>query len=301
MHMEAAHTHRNERSRQSLVKALLITGTWFFIELFGGLYSNSLALLADAGHMLIDLAALGLSLFAVRMSARPATHRKTYGYKRAEILAALANGLFLSILGLFIGYEAYERFMSPPQVKSLPMLVIAATGLVANLVTAAMLFRTQHENLNIRSAFLHVLGDTIGSVGAIIAGILMVAWQWYMADAAASAMVAVLILIGSWHLVRESVDVLLEGTPRHLKIPEILAELGGVKGVVSVHDLHVWSITSGMPAMSCHVVLQPGADSTAVLHALTHSMRDKYGIEHTTIQIEIEQWVLPQQKHYHPR
>jgi cobalt-zinc-cadmium efflux system protein len=289
------HTDAQRRSMQGLVRALLITATWFFVELIGGLYSNSLALMADAGHMLTDLAALALSLVALKISSLPATHRKTFGYRRAEILAALANGLLLVLIGCYIVYTAYRRFLSPPLVKSETMLLIAVTGLIANLVTAALLYRSQHENLNVRSAFLHVMSDTLGSIGAIIAGIAMLEWKWYAADPVVSVVVAALILIGAWHLITESVDVLLEGTPRHLNIQEILTDLGNTNGVISVHDLHVWSITSGMPAMSCHVVMSRGSDSAAVLEALIRLMRDKYRIEHTTIQLEIEQWVVPPQ------
>lgn len=277
-------------SKKSLTLALAITATWFVIELVGGFYANSLALLADAAHMLTDLAALGLSLFALMISTRPATHAKTFGYLRAEILAALANGIFLVLIGIYIFYEAYQRFVLQPPVRSVPMLVIAATGLVANLVTAGLLFRSRHENLNVRGAFLHVLGDTLGSVGAIVAGVIMAVWRWYLADPLVSIIVALLVMYSSWQLVRESVDVLLEGTPRHLNIQSILLEMGSVNGVRSVHDLHVWSITSGMPAMSCHVVLSAEVDPAAVLTALSRTMREKYGIEHTTIQIEVENW-----------
>ncbi len=281
------------RSRKSLSAALAITAVWFFIELAGGLYTHSLALLADAAHMLTDLAALGLSLFALTIAARPATHEKTYGYLRAEILAALANGIFLVLIGIYIFYEAYQRLMSPVPVRSAAMLAVAATGLAANIVTAGMLHSGRKEDLNIRGAFLHVLGDAMGSLGAVIAGFLMVVRQWYLADPIVSVIVAILVMYSSWQLVRESVDVLLEGTPRHLNIGTILSDLGGVIGVRSVHDLHVWSITSGMPAMSCHIVLRPDVDSSAVLATLSRIMREKYGIEHTTIQIEVENWVVP--------
>ncbi len=281
-------------SRRNLATALAITAAWFVIELLGGFYTNSLTLLADAAHMLTDLAALGLSLFALMISTRPATHEKTFGYLRAEILAALANGIFLVLIGLFISYQAYRRFISPPEVRSVPMLVVAATGLVANLVTAALLYRTQHDNLNIRGAFLHVLGDTLGSIGAILAGVIMAVWRWYLADPIVSILVALLIIYSSWHLVRESVEVLLEGTPRHLNIRNILMDLGSVQGVRSVHDLHVWSITSGMPAMSCHIVLSREVDASTVLALLSRIMREKYRIEHTTIQLEVENWAAPQ-------
>lgn len=294
--MRHNHTHDEQRqtSKQSLVIALALTGSFFVVELLGGIFTNSLALLADAGHMITDLAALALSLFAFKISARPATHEKTYGYLRVEILAALANGLFLVLVAVFIFYEAFRRIMAPPVVKGGAMLAVASVGLIANLITAGLLYRTQHENLNIRGAFLHVMGDTLGSLGAIAAGIAMVVSQWYMADPIVSVIVAVLVLYSSWQLVRESVDVLLEGTPSHLNISNILADLGSISGVVSVHDLHVWSITSGMPALSCHVVARHGEDPSAVLAALSRLMKEKYHIEHTTIQIEMESWVVPQ-------
>lgn len=286
--------NRDRGSKKSLSIALSITATWFVIELLGGFYTNSLALLADAAHMLTDLGALGLSLFALIIATRPATHEKTYGYLRAEILAALANGIFLVLVAIYIFYEAYQRFVNAPAVRSVPMLAVAATGLIANLVTARLLYTTQHENLNIRGAFLHVMGDTLGSVGAIVAGVIMVIWHWYLADPIVSFIVALLVMHSSWQLVRESVDVLLEGTPRHLNIANILADLGSVNGVRSVHDLHVWSITSGIPAMSCHIVLQPDVDAAAVLATLSRIMREKHQVEHTTIQIEVENWAVPQ-------
>jgi cobalt-zinc-cadmium efflux system protein len=202
--------------------------------------------------------------------------------------------VLLVLISIYIFYEAYERFLSPPSVKSGPMLVVASLGLIANLATASLLYRSQHESLNIRGAFLHVMGDTLGSVGAILAGVIMVVWRWYLADPLISIVVAMLVLYSSWNLVHESVDVLLEGTPRNLNIPSILADLGSVPGVVSIHDLHVWSIASHMPAMSCHIVLRGRYDAAAVLTALGGLMRDKYHIEHTTIQIETEDLIPPQ-------
>ncbi len=288
-HHNSHHAHKPS-GKKRLVLALLITACWFLIELAGGIYANSLALLADAAHMLTDLAALGLSLFALKISTRPATHEKTFGYRRAEILAALANGIFLILISLFIFYESYQRFFSPPEVKSIPMLTVAATGLLANLATAWLLFRSRDENLNLRGAFLHVLGDTLGSIGAILAGVLMMVRQWYLADPIVSIIVGALVLYSSWELVTESVDVLLEGTPRHLKISNILGDLGAMHGVVSVHDLHVWSIASEITAMSCHIVLKTTEDAGRALAAASSLMREKYGIEHTTIQIEFEDW-----------
>ena len=283
------HNHPHTNGKTNLKRALYITGAWFLIEAFGGFYVNSLALLADAAHMLTDLAALLLSLFALKISSRPATPEKTYGYLRAEILAALANGILLILIAIYIFYESYQRLSAPPQVKSLPMLIIAATGLAANLVTAKLLFGSRHENLNLRGAFLHVLGDTLGSIGAILAGILMLARHWYLADPIVSAVVGSLVLISAWKLVSESVDVLLEGVPQHLDIAIILEELQEMPGTASVHDLHIWSIASNTTAMSCHIVLHPDVDAGPALSEASRIMREKYGIEHTTIQIENEQ------------
>jgi cobalt-zinc-cadmium efflux system protein len=279
-------------SRRSLSLALAATAAWFLVELIAGFYTNSLALIADAAHMLTDVAALSLSMFAFKIASRPATHRKTYGYLRAEILASLANGVLLVLLALSVLYEAYHRLLEPPSVRGGAMLTVAALGLAVNLITLSLLYRSQHECLNVRGAFLHVVGDTLGSVGAIVAGTAMVLWQWYLADPLVSALVSLLILYSSWQLLRESVDVLLEGTPRHLDVASILADLGCTQGVLSVHDLHVWSITSGMPAMSCHVVLRNDADPAVVLSDLNRAMREKHNIEHTTIQIEKEGWLM---------
>lgn len=285
-------THAHITSRRGLTLSLLVTAAWFVMELAAGFYTNSLALLADAGHMLADLAALSLSLFALKISTLPATNEKTFGYLRAEILAALANGVFLVLIGLIIAYEAYQRLQSPPAVKSGIMLAVAVVGLAANLVSASLLSRSDLKNLNLRGAFLHVLGDILGSLGAIIAGILISVWGWRLADPVVSVVVAALILFSSWRLLRDSVDVLLEGTPRHLDIDSILSDLGGVPGVRSIHDLHVWSISSGMPAMSCHAIVRKGADAPAVLMEMSHRMRTRHGIEHTTIQTEPEEEIV---------
>jgi cobalt-zinc-cadmium efflux system protein len=293
--MSHNHAHRpgEQGGKKRLIQAIVITGSWFIIELAGGIYSNSLALIADAAHMLTDLGALSLSLFALKISARPATHEKTYGYLRAEILAALANGIFLVLIGLYIFYEAYQRFWEPAEIRGIPMLVVALTGLAANLVTATLLFRSRNESLNLRGAFLHVLMDTLGSIGAILAGLLIWWRQMFLADTIVSVIVGTLVLYSSYKLVSESVDILLEATPRHLEISSILKDLGSVRGVVSIHDLHVWSISTRMYAMSCHVVLKEGEDSGSVLSELSRLMRDKYGVRHTTIQIEPEGWTPP--------
>jgi cobalt-zinc-cadmium efflux system protein len=288
--MTGHHHHISETShgKKRLVLAIGITGTWFLIELAGGIYTNSLALLADAAHMLIDLAALSLSYFALTISSRPAPPEKTYGYRRVEILAALANGVLLIVIALYIFHEAWQRLWVPQEVKSLPMLIVAATGLAANLVTAKLLYASRNESLNLRGAFLHVLGDTLGSLGAITAGILMLFFHWYPADPIVSVIVGALILFNSWRLVAESVDVLLEGVPRHLDITVIYNDLRGMKEVASLHDLHVWSIATYTIAMSCHIVLKQDADPMKTLEKAEYMMREKYGIEHTTIQMESE-------------
>ena len=288
----SSHARVRAGSRRSLSLALGATAAWFVVELVAGFYTNSLALIADAAHMLTDVAALSLSMFALKIASRPATHRKTYGYLRAEILASLANGVLLVLVALWVLYEAYHRLREPPSVRGGVMLIVAALGLVVNLITLSLLHRSQHECLNVRGAFLHVLGDALGSVGAMVAGTAMVLWQWYLADPLVSTLVSLLIMFSSWQLLRDSVDVLLEGTPRHLNVASILADLGCAEGVLSVHDLHVWSITSGMPAMSCHVVLRSDADASIALPSLNKAMREKHGIEHTTIQIEKEGWLV---------
>ena len=292
--MPHGHSHGQLSSKRGLQLALLVTAVWFAVETLAGFYTNSLALLGDAGHMLSDLAAMSLSLLALKISALPPNHKKTYGYVRAEILAALANGVILVVVGLLIAWEGYQRLSQPPIIKSAVMLAVAVAGLAANVAAALLLSRSDLNNLNLRGAFLHVVGDILGSLGAIIAGILMWRNSWYLADPVVSLIVAGLIVFSAWRLLRDSADVLLEGTPRHLDIGDILADLGSVPGVIAVHDLHVWSITSGMPAMSCHVEVRSDADGSAVLDALTELMRNRHHIGHTTIQIEKERGLVPQ-------
>src|SRR5437867_6105385 len=287
--MTSTHSHSKERqaSQDSLILALSITGVLFVVELVAGFLTNSLALLADAGHMLTDLAALSLSLFAVRFASRRATPRKTYGFYRVEILAALLNGVFLVLVALYIFYEAYHRFLNPPPVKANWMLVVAIVGLLANMTSAYILFGKHHESLNVRGAFFHVLSDAIGSVGAILASIAILVSGYQIADSSISVLVAVLILSSSWILIRDAVDILLEGTPSHINIVSLREQLGRVDGVGSVHDLHVWTLTSGVLAMSCHVVAQGGSSNrTELLTRVNGVAREMFRIDHTTIQIE---------------
>ena len=266
--------------------ALTLTCIFTLVEFAGGWLTNSLALMADAGHMVTDAAALGLSLFALGFATRPATARKTYGFQRVEILAALVNGVSLVLISLIIFYEAYERLLSPPLVKSGPMLAIACAGLVINLLCASALHRSHSTNLNVRGALLHVIGDALGSVGAIVAGILMLTKGWYMADPLISFVVGLLILYNSWRLVKDSVDILLEGTPEHIDLETVRRALNSVEGVASIHDLHIWTLTSGMHAMSCHAVVCGKDDRHHILEQLSSIVRRRFEIDHTTIQLE---------------
>ncbi len=272
--------------RLALRSALIFTSIFTVIEFVGGLLTNSLALIADAGHMLTDAAALALSMFALWFSSRPATPAKTYGFFRVEILAALINGTGLVVLSLLIFYEAYYRLLSPPLVDSRVMLIIAWAGLGVNLICAYLLHRCHHTSLNVKGAFLHVVGDAASSVGVISAGLLMWLRGWYWADPLASALVGVLILYSSWRLVKDSVDILLEGTPAHINVAEVREHLCGEEGVESVHDLHIWTLTSGIHAMSCHAVLCGEKDRHEILEKLSEIMRSRFGIGHTTIQLE---------------
>ena len=277
---------RHQAQHSSLKIALTLTGVFMILEFLGGLLTNSLALLADAGHMLADVAALALSLFALGFSTRPATAAKTYGFHRVEILAALLNGITLIVISLLIVYKAYFRLFNPPEVNSGMMLVVAVFGLVVNLASAYFLHQSQASSLNLKGALLHVLGDALGSVAAIVAGMLMLVKHWYLADPLISILVAILILFSSWLLLRDSVDILLEGTPVHIDLKEIHEALCNVEGVDSIHDLHVWTLTSGLHAMSCHAVLCGRPDHHRVLEKLSHIIRHRFEIEHTTIQLE---------------
>jgi cobalt-zinc-cadmium efflux system protein len=272
-------------ARRSLKLALIITSTFLVAEFIGALYTNSLALLADAGHMLTDVAALSLSFFAMWFSAKRATPQKTFGFYRVEILAALLNGVFLVLIALYVFYEAYERLLVPQPVKANWMLVVASIGLLANVASAWLLFGKRHRSLNVRGAFFHVLSDTIGSGGAILASIAIM-MGYPIADPLISVVVAVLILSSSWILIRDAVDILLEGTPSHINIVNLREQLCGVEGVGSVHDLHVWTLTSGVLAMSCHVVMRNDFNRTEVLGQLNGIARDHFRIDHTTVQIE---------------
>src|SRR5215472_3227877 len=279
--------HRHHHAGGSLKTALTITATFLVAEFIGALYTNSLALLADAGHMLTDVAALSLSLFAVRFASRRATPRMTYGFHRVEILAALVNGVFLVLVALYIFYEAFNRIKTPEVVKADWMLVVAVIGLLSNLTSAWILFGKHHESLNVRGAFFHVLTDALGSLGAMLASIAILVSGYTLADPLISVVVAVLILWSSWIVIRDAVDILLEGTPAHINIVSLREQLCGVNRVGSVHDLHVWTLTSGVLAISCHIVAENESyNRTDLLARVNGVARERFRIDHTTIQIE---------------
>ncbi len=277
------------RGTRYLGIALGITISFFVVELVGGLLTNSLALLTDAWHMLNHILALVFALIAAWLALRPVTMNKTYGYYRAEILAAFLNGIFLWAVAVFIFYQAILRIQQPAPVESLNMLIIAVLGLMANGLSAVTLSRSKDDSLNVKGAFLHVVADTLGSVGAISAGLIMFFTEWYLIDPLISMMIGVLIVYSSGKLVRDSMNVLLEGVPSHIDVSVLERRILEVKDVKEVHDLHVWCITpTKMCCMSGHVVVQKGANRKKVITTLINVLKEEFGIDHTTIQLEDE-------------
>ncbi|MDU4695173.1 MAG: cation diffusion facilitator family transporter [Paenibacillus sp.] len=289
-HAGHIHDHHTARSgnKKGLLIALLITASIAVLEFFGGLFTGSLALLSDSGHMLSDASSLVLSLVAIWFAARPASKRNTYGYHRMEILAALLNGVTLFVIAGFIIWEAYGRLLDPPTVSSNTMIVIAVIGLLANLASAAALMKKGDVkgNVNLKSAYLHVLGDALGSVGAILAGIFMSLFGWYIFDPIISVVVALLILRGAWGVMAQSVHILMEGSPATIDQSQVKQCLEGIPGVVEVHDLHIWTITSGMDALSCHLMIEDGSQSQIVLQEAISALEKTFHIGHSTIQVE---------------
>lgn len=273
---------------QRLKMALGISAVYFFAELIAGFLTNSLALLSDAGHMLSDIAAMALSLFAFYFARRPATDNSTYGYHRVEILAALFNGLALWLIVGIIFTAAYNRLFSPPEVASRGMIVVAVVGLVVNIAAGVILYDRHHHSLNLHGAFLHVVSDAVGSLGAIAAGSIMLLTGWYLADPLISIFIGVLILFSSWHLIAESLSILMQSVPRGIRLEEVRETIESVEGVAKVHDLHVWAVTSGVHTLSAHAVVENGGDFHEVLNGIEDTLRRRFNIEHTTIQLEVE-------------
>jgi cobalt-zinc-cadmium efflux system protein len=282
--------HLTDKNSQPLKIALVIVGVITAVEVAGGILSNSLALLSDAGHMLVDCLALGLSLFAMALARRPATASKTYGYHRAEIMAALTNGTILVVVSLYIFYEAYQRFFNPPQVRTPLMIAVAAIGLAGNLAMVRLLRGRGRRSLNIKAAFWHVIGDTMSSVGVIIGGVIILFTGWYIADPIIAVLIGGIILWGAVRIVRESSDILLESVPRRINVDEVVAAIKGVPGVQDVHDIHIWTITSGLDAMSAHVRIedQTVSRSAEIVEAVNQQLARDFDIKHTTLQLECD-------------
>ena len=282
--------------------AFFITAAFMAVEVVGGILFNSLAMLADAGHMLSDVLALGVSWAALQIGKRSPTDRHTFGFKRTEILAALLNGLTLWAIVAVILYEAAHRFYAPQPVRGGGMLMIASMGLVVNVVMAALLFESRRENLNVRGAFLHVVSDALGSLGAIAAAVIIILSGLYWVDPLVSVLIGGLVLFSSWGLVKESVHILMEGVPSKVDIREIEDSIVELRGVCCVYDLHVWSITTKRHALSAHVVLsEPDDDRNLVLRQLRELLSKRFLIDHTTIQIETSHEMRPDADGLHCR
>jgi len=277
-------------TQRNLLIVLLITAGVMIAEIIGGLLANSLALLSDAGHMLTDILALGLSIVAMRFAQKPPTATKTFGFYRLEILAAFFNGMLLFFISLYIFYEAYQRIVHPEEIKGLVMLVVAAIGLLANGVGIVILKKTALSNLNVKSAFFHIVGDTISSVGVIVGGLVILYTGWNLVDSLIGIFIGMLILGGAYRLVRESIDIFLEATPRDIDAEKMLDDLHEIEGVKEIHHLHLWTITSGIYAMSAHVLIEDLLVSRCaqILQEIERLLQGKYGMEHTTIQFESE-------------
>ena len=284
--MSGNHASAGYQNKKKLVTVLVLTGSYLVAEVIGGIITKSLALLADAGHMLTDVGGLALALFAINLTQRKASPQKTYGYYRAEILAALANAVVLIGISFYILYEAYQRFRNPPEVSSKIMLVVAAVGLAVNLAGMMILRKGSKESLNMKGAYFEVLSDMLTSIGVIIAGIIMLTTGWYYADSILSAGIGLFILPRTWILLKDAVGVLLEGTPSDVNVADLQDAIKKIDGVKDVHDLHVWALTSGMNAMSAHVAVNEGISPKLILEKLQQLIKADFKIAHTTIQID---------------
>jgi len=291
------HSHAANAPVRSLRIALALTAALLVVEIVGGFLSNSIAILADAGHMLTDVAALALALFVAWFSKQPETPQKTYGYLRWEILAAFVNGATLLLISAWILWQAVNRLRAPAEIQGGLMLAIAAVGLIVNIIAARVLVGSASDSMNARGAYLHVLGDLLASVGTLVAAILIRYTGWSMADPLASILTTVLIMSGAWRLVRESVDILLESTPAHIPLPAVRLQLEAIPGIESVHDLHVWSVTPAVVAMSAHAIVREPDKHQHVLEHVHDAMR-LFGIQHVTIQLERDD-MLDRERHLH--
>lgn len=281
-----AHRHDEEGGERRLYGVIALTGVIFFVEIAGGWWSGSLALIADAAHMAVDLLGLSLTLAASMLARLPADPKRTFGYRRVEVLAALGNAIALMVATGFLMREAWARFTFPTAIAAGPMIVVALVGFLCNLVSAAMLWKASRTNINMRGALMHVVSDGAGSVGALLAGVIVLKTRWYQADAIVTVLICGGIVLTAFWLLRDSVHILLEGAPAHLDLDEIRAALTEIPGVTDVHDLHLWSLTQGKEAMSGHLVLAAGRDHAEALEAGKALMAERFHITHVTLQIE---------------
>ncbi|WP_226658829.1 cation diffusion facilitator family transporter [Pseudalkalibacillus hwajinpoensis] len=283
------HGHHHSANKKALFISFLLIASFMVLEVIGGFVTNSLALLSDAGHMLSDTVALGMSLLAFKLGEKASDQEKTYGYKRFEILAAFLNGIALIAISFYILWESIQRFIDPPEVASTGMLIIAAIGLLVNILVAWILMKGDtSENLNLRSAFLHVLGDLLGSIGAIIAALLIMFAGWNYADPIASAIVAVLVLVSGIRVTKDSFHVLMEGTPSNINLEEVKSTIVEIDGVQSIHDVHIWNITSDFPSFTCHIVVRQTCDRDQLLQLIGKKLQEQFDLTHTTIQMECD-------------
>jgi cobalt-zinc-cadmium efflux system protein len=291
MEHPAPHDHSHHfrtASHRSLWIAMAITAPLMAAELVGGLLANSLALVADAAHMATDVAAIGLALFAMWLAARPGSYRRTFGYYRAEVIAALCNALSLWLIAAWIFVEAYQRFTASSEIQGNLTLIVGAVGLVANVAAAWALQRASSESINVEGALLHVLGDLVGSVGVIIAAALVMAFGWHIADPITAAIIGVLILFSSGRLLWKVIHVLIQGAPANLDLEQLCRSLEQVEGVTGIHDIHAWTVTTGYHVFSAHVTMEPGRDQqrASILHTLRETVSVGFGVSHVTIQLE---------------
>ena len=282
----AANISGAQKNKRHLVIVLVLTSIYLAAEVIGGLMTHSLALLADAGHMFTDVAGIGLALLAITYAQRAPTSERTYGYYRIEILAALLNSLILVGISFYVLYEAYQRFKNPPEVASGPMLLVAVVGLVVNVIGMRLLRDASTESLNMKGAYFEVLSDLLTSIGVIVAAVVMWATRWYYVDPLLSAGIGLFILPRTWNLLRSAVGILLEGTPAEIDLGAVRRVISEIQGVAGVHDLHVWALTSGINALSAHVVSSNGAINEELLNSIQKRVTSDFPIRHTTIQLE---------------
>lgn len=289
-HQHHEEEHRDANASQPLKITLFLVLVIMVAEILGGIFSNSLALLSDAGHMLTDALALGLSLLAMNLARRPATATKTFGYLRAEIMAALANGVVLILISVVIFYEAYQRFQATAIIKGPLMLIVAGIGLVANIIGLFLLRRGSRKSINVKAAFWHIIGDTMSSVGVIAAGIIIQLTGWTLADPILAIVIGVVILWGAVRIVKESLDILLESVPPHVEMKRVTAAIKRVSGVEDIHEIHIWTITSGVYALSAHLKITDRmvSQSSDIMTLVNRILASEFNITHTTLQLECE-------------